>query len=215
MVFPIGDENRSDARFPFVTYLLIGANVLLFIMQLQGGNAFTKEWAFIPAEFFARPAEEAKTILSSMFLHGGWMHLIGNMVYLWTFGDNVEDDFGHLGFLLFYIIAGVGAMFAQAFFIAGSTVPHVGASGAIAGVLGAYILLHPNGKVRLLTQAGIIYVPAILAIGLWVGLQFVSFAGEFAKTTQTSGGVAYMAHIGGFVAGFILTFLFRTRMART
>jgi len=214
MVFPIGDDNHPNARFPFITYLLIGANVVLFIMQLQGGDTFTKEWAFIPSEFFARPMAEAKTIMSSMFLHGGWMHLIGNMVYLWTFGDNVEDDFGHFGFLLFYIVAGVAATFAQALFISGSTVPHVGASGAIAGVLGSYILLHPQGKVRLLTQAGIVYVPAILAIGFWIGLQFFSFAGEFATPTATSGGVAYMAHIGGFVAGFVLTFLFRSRMAR-
>jgi membrane associated rhomboid family serine protease len=146
-----------------------------------------------------------------MFLHGGWLHLIGNMAYLWTFGDNVEDNFGHLRFLFFYILAGILAMLAQAAFIPNSGLPNVGASGAIAGVLGAYVLMFPRGTVKLLTNAGIIRLPALLAIGGWIALQFVSVAGEFAKTSGSEGGVAYMAHIGGFFAGMVLALFMRTR----
>lgn len=211
MVFPIGNDDSTRRSFPFITYLLIAANVAVFLLQLQRGDAFLREYAFIPKNFADNPAANWIPLFTSMFLHGGWAHLIGNMVYLWTFGDNVEDEFGPIGFLIFYILSGIAAIFAQFAFIPGSTVPNVGASGAIAGVLGAYLLMFPRGQVRLLTQAGIVYVPALLAIGLWIGLQFVSVAGEFAKTTQTGGGVAYMAHIGGFFAGMLMALLFRPR----
>ncbi len=215
MVFPIGDDDDNRATFPFITYLLIAANVAVFFWDLNHGNALLKQYAFIPKDFFADPASNALKIFTATFLHGGWAHIIGNMVYLWTFGDNVEDNFGHIPFLLFYFVAAIAAMMAQAFYMPGSAVPTVGASGAIAGVLGAYILLFPQGRVRLLTQAGIVYVPAILAIGAWILLQFASVAGEFAKTTQSSGGVAYLAHIGGFVAGFVLALFFRSRNSST
>jgi membrane associated rhomboid family serine protease len=214
MVIPIGDDNETRRSFPFITYLLLAANIALFLLELNRGQEFIKQWAFIPKEFFANPSANAATLISSMFLHGGWAHLIGNMIYLWTFGDNVEDEFGHLPFLLFYLLAGIGAIMAQAFFNPGSNIPNLGASGAIAGVLGAYILLFPRGNVQLLTRNGIINVPAIIAIGLWVLLQFVGVGGELARSTQTGGGVAYMAHLGGFVVGFLLTFLFRSRAAR-
>jgi len=210
MVFPIGDDETGKASTPFVTYALILINIAVFGLELNEGEAFIKQWAFIPKEFFTTPVSEAPTILSSMFMHGGWMHLIGNMVYLWTFGDNVEDNFGHVPFLVFYLLSGVAAMAAQAFLIPGSSVPNLGASGAIAGVLGAYVVMFPGGRVRLLTQAGVILVPALLAIGFWIGLQLLSFAGELGKSGE-QGGVAYMAHIGGFFVGMALTLFFRDR----
>jgi membrane associated rhomboid family serine protease len=210
MVFPIGDDETGDASTPFVTYALILINIAVFGLELSQGEPFIKQWAFIPKEFFAAPVSEAATILTSMFMHGGWMHLIGNMVYLWTFGDNVEDNFGHVPFIIFYLLSGIAAMAAQAFLIPGSSVPNLGASGAIAGVLGAYVVMFPGGRVRLLTQAGIILVPSIIAIGFWIGLQLLSFAGELGKSGE-QGGVAYMAHIGGFFVGMALTLFFRNR----
>ncbi len=155
-------------------------------------------------------------ILIACSFDTGWLHLIGNMAYLWTFGDNVEDNFGHLRFFVFYIIAGIFAMFAQAAYIPNSTLPNLGASGAIAGVLGAYIVMFPRGTVKLLTNQGIVRLPALIAIGGWIALQFVSAGGELAKTHPESvGGVAYMAHIGGFFAGIILSFVFRSRQTTT
>ncbi len=211
MVFPIGTDESEHHTTPFVTYFLILANVAAFFAELNLGDAFVKQWAFTPAEFFEQPASHALTLLTSMFLHGGWLHLIGNMAYLWSFGDNVEDNFGHLRFLIFYILAGILAMLSQAAFMQHSGLPNLGASGAIAGVLGAYILLFPRGTVKLLTNAGIVRLPALIAIGGWIALQFVSAAGEFAKTADNAGGVAYVAHIGGFFAGVVLALLFRNR----
>jgi membrane associated rhomboid family serine protease len=141
-------------------------------------------------------------------MHAGWVHLGGNMLYLWIFGDNVEDRFGHGKFLIFYLLCGLAATFAQLAFNAGSNIPNLGASGAIAGVLGAYILLFPQGKVRVLQGQQVIQVSALIVIGLWIVLQFFSGIGSIANTADT-GGVAYMAHIGGFIAGLLLTFLFR------
>ncbi len=133
------------------------------------------------------------------------VHLLGNMLYLWIFGDNVEDNFGHIKFLIFYLLCGIAATFAQLVFSVGSNVPNLGASGAIAGVLGAYILMFPKGQVRVLMGRGVIPMPALVVIGLWIVLQFISGVGSIANTS----GVAYMAHIGGFLAGVVLTFLFR------
>jgi membrane associated rhomboid family serine protease len=210
MVFPVGTDESEHHTTPVVTYALILANVAIFFVELNQGDAFVKEWAFTPASFFEHPATQWETLLTSMFLHGGWLHLIGNMAYLWTFGDNVEDNFGHIPFLVFYLLAGILAMFAQAAFIPNSSLPNLGASGAIAGVLGAYIILFPGGKVKLLTNVGIVQLPALIAIGGWIALQFVNAAGELAKTSDDTGGVAYMAHIGGFFAGMALALFFRT-----
>jgi membrane associated rhomboid family serine protease len=144
-----------------------------------------------------------------MFMHAGWVHLLGNMLYLWIFGDNVEDSFGHLKFLVFYLLCGMAATMAQLVFSSTSNVPNLGASGAIAGVLGAYILLFPRGQVKVLMGRGVIPMPALVVNGLWIVLQFVSGFGSISNRAET-GGVAYMAHIGGFLAGFILTFIFRS-----
>ena len=212
MNLPIGDDNSARRTVPVVTYALIGLNLLVFFLELGGGDAFIMEWAFVPSRFLANPAGDFLTLFSSMFMHAGWVHLGGNMLYLWIFGDNVEDRFGPLVFLLFYLLCGLAATFAQLAFSLGSDVPNLGASGAIAGVLGAYLLLFPQQQVRVLMGRQVIPVPALIVIGGWIVLQFFSGFASIADTADT-GGVAYMAHIGGFIAGFGLTFLLRGRPA--
>ena len=212
-MLPIGDDNSSRRTVPFVTYGLIAVNVLFFIVELTGGDAFIEKWAFVPSRFLANPLADFLTLFTAMFMHAGWVHLGGNMLYLWIFGDNVEDRFGHVKFLIFYLICGLAATFAQLAVSSGSDVPNLGASGAIAGVLGAYILLFPQGKVRVLQGQREVQVPALIVIGMWIVLQFFVYFGSIASTAQT-GGVAYMAHIGGFVVGFLLTFLFRGNRGR-
>ena len=207
-MIPIGDDDTSRRTVPLVTYALIALNVLFFFVEQSGGDAFIGKWAFVPSRFLAHPVADGVTLLSSMFMHAGWLHLGGNMLYLWIFGDNVEDRFGPIKFTIFYLLCGLAATFAQLAFSLGSNVPNLGASGAIAGVLGAYILLFPQGRVKVLQGRQVIQVPALIVIGLWIALQLFSSIGSIADTAQT-GGVAYMAHIGGFLAGFMLTFLFR------
>ena len=210
-MFPIGDDNTQERTVPVVTYALVALNVLFFLVELSGGDQFIKDWAFVPARFSADPTSNAVTILTSMFMHGSWMHLFGNMLFLWIFGDNVEDRFGHLQFLAFYLLVGLAATFAQFILAPHSSIPNVGASGAIAGVLGAYILMFPQSRVNVLLGRQIVAMPAIIVLGFWIALQLFSGVGTIAYTDETSdvGGVAYMAHIGGFFAGFLLTFLFR------
>ena len=209
-MMPIGDDNSSRRTVPLVTYALIALNVLFFFVELSGGDAFIEKWAFIPSRFLANPLGESLTLITSMFMHVGWLHLGSNMLYLWIFGDNVEDRFGHIKFAVFYLLCGLAATFAQLAFGPGSTLPNLGASGAVAGVLGAYILLFPQGRIRVLQGQQVIQVPALIVIGLWIVLQLFSGIGSIASTAQ-AGGVAYMAHIGGFVAGLGLTFLLRGR----
>lgn len=213
MVFPVGDDNSAIRTTPVVTYGLIALNVVMFLVELNGGEAFIRQWAFIPRRFSDNPAAELPTVVSAMFMHGGWMHLLTNMLYLWIFGDNVEDEFGAGKFLFFYLLCGIAATFAQFYFSMRSNVPNVGASGAIAGVLGAYLLMFPRARVNVLLGRQIVALPAIAVLGLWIVLQVFSGVGSIARTTETAdvGGVAYMAHVGGFVAGFLLTFIFRSR----
>ena len=214
-MFPIGDDNSQRRSFPVVTYALIALNVLVFLVELSGGDQFIEKWAFIPARFSADPIGQAATIFTAMFMHGSWLHLFGNMLFLWIFGDNVEDRFGHLQFLVFYLLVGIAATFAQFAMAPHSSVPNVGASGAIAGILGAYILMFPLSRVNVLLGRQLVAMPAIVVIGLWIALQLFSEVGAIANTNETSdvGGVAYMAHVGGFLAGFLLTFLFRRAIA--
>ena len=209
-MFPIGDDNSARRTFPIVTYALIALNFLFFFAELNGGEAFIQQWAFVPRRFLANPGGDFPTLFTSMFMHAGWLHLLGNMLYLWIFGDNVEDRFGHIKFTIFYLLCGIAATFAQLAFSSGSNIPNLGASGAIAGVLGSYILLFPRSRVSVLMGRGVIPMPALAVIGLWIVLQFVSGIGSISNTAE-SGGVAYMAHIGGFIAGFVLTLLFRGR----
>jgi len=207
-MLPIGDDDTARRTVPLVTYALIALNILFFFVEQSGGDAFVGRWAFVPRRFLANPSGDVPTLFTSMFMHAGWLHLGGNMLYLWIFGDNVEDRFGHIKFTIFYLLCGLAATVAQLAFSLGSNVPNLGASGAIAGVLGAYIVLFPQGKVRVLQGQQVIQVPALIVIGIWIVLQFFSGIGSIANTAQT-GGVAYMAHIGGFLAGLVLTFLFR------
>jgi membrane associated rhomboid family serine protease len=208
LMLPIGDDDSARRTVPLVTYALIALNVLFFFVELTGGDTFIEKWAFVPTRFLANPLGDSLTLFTSMFMHAGWVHLGGNMLYLWIFGDNVEDRFGHIKFAVFYLICGLAATFAQLAFGPGSNLPNLGASGAVAGVLGAYILLFPQGRVRVMQGQQVIQVPALIVIGLWIVLQLFSGIGSIASSAQ-EGGVAYMAHIGGFVAGLALTFLLR------
>lgn len=212
-MFPIGDDDSQVRISPIVTTALIVANIFLFLIELNGGNDFIQRWSFIPSRFAEDPAANWPTIFTAMFMHGGWMHLFGNMLYLYIFGDNVEESFGHVKYLAFYVIAGLVATFAQFYFNPHSDIPNLGASGAIAGVLGAYLLLFPQARVDVLVGRAVMSMPALIVIGFWFVLQLFSGVGSIAHTDETAdaGGVAYMAHVGGFVAGLAMALLFRGR----
>lgn len=212
-MFPIDDDDSARRTVPVVTYALILLNVLFFFVELSGGEAFIQQWSVVPRRLLANPAADFPTIFTSMFMHAGWLHLGSNMLYLWIFGDNVEDGFGHVKFLLFYLVCGIAATLAQLAFSAGSDIPNLGASGAIAGVLGAYLVLFPRTQVKVMMGRGLIPMPALVVIGGWIVLQLVSGIGSISESAQT-GGVAYMAHIGGFVAGLLLTFVLRAAGTR-
>ncbi len=216
-MFPIGDQN-DHAGVAFVTITLIVMNVIAFLNEInrpeQAVQAFIFAWGVVPREFATAtdlppliPFPFWSTLLTSMFLHGGWGHLGGNMLFLWIFGDNIEHRLGHVRFVVFYLACGLAASLAHIMFNSGSSIPAVGASGAISGVLGGYLLMFPRNRVYVLTWGGVMAVPAIFMLGLWIVTQFVNGVGSIAVTNQT-GGVAYMAHIGGFVAGLILAPLF-------
>jgi len=207
-MFPIRDHNPSN-RTPFVTWALIAVNVVIFLGYYPGlsGNermlmAFFDDWALVPGEFLS--GQERHTVLTSMFLHGGWMHLIGNMLFLYIFGDNLEDLMGHVWFLAFYLASGAAAAMGQVAANPGSDIPMVGASGAIAGVMGAYLLFFPRARIDVLVLIVIIIkiftIPAWLMLGLWFALQLANGL----VIDMGGGGVAYWAHAGGFVAGVLL-----------
>mgnify|MGYP003382433146 CR=1 FL=1 len=231
-MIPIGDDNRDRRRPGRVTMLLILANIAVFIHELRLLNrddlqllTFFYRWGAIPYELTRLddlPPEiglpVVVTAFTAMFLHGGWLHLLGNMLYLWVFGDNVEDTLGHLRYLLFYLACGLGATVAQILLEPASRVPLIGASGAISGVLAAYLLLYPLRRVTVLVIILRFHVPAWLVIGMWIGLQFFNTYAMFASTSQTGAedNTAYMSHIGGFVAGIALILLLggRQRLLR-
>ena len=223
-MFPIHDDNPTRIT-PYVTYVLLVACSLVFFWQITLGDAAQQavySFGVIPSVLFATkslPAELAvlpawMTIFTSMFLHGGWMHLIGNMLYLWVFGNNVEDAMGHRRFLVFYLCCGLLAALTQAFFNPDSELPMIGASGAISGVLGAYLLLYPHARVLVVIPVFIvIYTPRIAAywvLGFWFVLQLLNTTFSASDT----GGVAYGAHLGGFIAGMLLIPLFKYRHIR-
>jgi membrane associated rhomboid family serine protease len=206
-MLPIGDDNSGRRITPIVTYVLIAINALVFFLELNNGEEFIQRWAFVPARFLADPAGDFATLFTSMFMHAGWAHLLGNMLYLWIFGDNVEDRLGHALYFAFYILCGLAATFAQMAISLGSEVANVGASGAIAGVLGAYLVMFPRGRVNVLLGRFVTPMSALIVIGFWILLQIFSQISVFTAGSQDQGGVAYMAHIGGFVAGVVLAFL--------
>jgi membrane associated rhomboid family serine protease len=207
-MFPVGDDNSQRRTFPYVTTALVVLNVLVFLLELSQGEKFITDWAFIPARFSDEPGADAVTIFTAMFMHGGWMHLIGNMLFLWIFGDNVEDRIGHVKFLIFYLLAGLAATFAQYYVSSNSAIPNVGASGAIAGVLGAYLLMFPNSRVNVLLGRQIVAMPAFAVLGLWILFQIISGVANSNQSADV-GGIAYMAHIGGFVAGLAMALVTR------
>jgi membrane associated rhomboid family serine protease len=203
-MLPIGDDNSARRTVPVVTYALIAINVLFFLVELTAGDAFIERWSVIPSQLLANPLAEFITVFTAMFMHAGWLHLGSNMLYLWIFGDNVEDRLGHAKFLVFYLLCGIAATYSQVLVSPNSNIPNLGASGAIAGVLGAYLIMFPGGRVQVMMGRGIIPMPAIVVIGFWALLQVFSSIGAM----SSEGGVAYMAHVGGFVAGLILGMLF-------
>ncbi len=213
MIFPIGDDNSSRRTLPVVTYGLIALNVLVFWIEMSQGEPFIRQWAVVPRQLVANPTDEIPTIFTSMFMHAGWVHLLGNMLFLWVFGDNVEDRLGRVKFLVFYLICGIAAILTQVALSSESNIPNLGASGAISGVLAGYLVLFPQGRVMVLMPGGTVAVPALLVIGLWIILQLVNGIGSFTQSAQT-GGVAYLAHIGGFAAGLAIAFLLTWRSPR-
>ena len=210
LVLPIGDDNSGRRTFPVVTYSLIAVNVVVFLVELAQPDpqGYLSQWGTVPAQISA--GRSLSTLVTSMFLHAGWAHLLGNMLFLFIFGDNVEDAFGHLKYLLFYLACGIAAGLAQVYLAPGSSLPGVGASGAISGVLAAYIVMFGNNPVTVLFGIFPVVVPAFLMIGVWIVLQFLSGAASLGHTQET-GGVAYGAHVGGFVCGLALTFVLRPR----
>ncbi len=206
-MFPIRDHNPSG-RTPYVVYLLMSANILVFlgywgIMDDPNAiNRFFFDWAIIPARI--ADGFRYDTLLTSMFLHGGVMHLAGNMLFLWIFGDNLEGEMGHLRFLLFYLASGLGAGLIHVVSAPGSIVPTVGASGAIAGVMGGYLLMFPKARVDILLVLVVYFrvfsIPAFVMLGVWLGMQFMGSLGS----DPDLGGVAYWAHTGGFAVGLVL-----------
>ncbi|HEV8516851.1 MAG TPA: rhomboid family intramembrane serine protease [Candidatus Limnocylindrales bacterium] len=233
-MFPIGDENEQGRGYAWVTLAIIAVNILVFVLlQLPDEDGrFTYGYSAIPREIthnvdLVEPTpvqvggqtEEIPqapgpdpiylTLLTSMFMHGGIAHIFGNMLFLWIFGDNVEHRAGPIVYLGFYLLAGIVAALAQIFVSPDSPIPTLGASGAISGVLGAYIVLFPHNRVRVIVFRFITVVPAIVAIGLWALLQFINGFGALFISDETTGGVAYMAHVGGFVAGLIAGLIFR------
>jgi membrane associated rhomboid family serine protease len=204
-MLPLGDDNSARRITPIVTYVLIAINVLVFLLELNNGDAFVQRWAFVPSRFLANPIGDSITLFTAMFMHANWLHLLSNMLYLWIFGDNVEDRLGHGLFLVFYILCGLAATFAQLAFNTASNIPNLGASGAIAGVLGAYLIMFPRGRVSVLMGRMVVPMSALIVIGIWFLLQI--FSQISTASAQAEGGVAYMAHIGGFVAGVILAYL--------
>lgn len=237
MVFPISDDNTGRIRTPYVTYTLIALNVLVFVF-LQGlgtNERFTYAFSTVPQEIRtgedvardvpvelggergtiplqATPISVYLTLLTSMFMHGSLMHLLGNMLFLWIFGDNVEDDLSHGRYTAFYLLTGAMASLSHvaSTFVLGDNpfIPSLGASGAISGVMGGYLVLHPHRRVRVLMFRMITDVPGYVAVGLWFLFQLISAFGVIGQGPQSGGGVAFMAHIGGFIAGVALVKLF-------
>ena len=224
-MIPLKDDNPTSSR-PVVTYVLIGIGGVIFLMQLGSQSYKTGQLFYsyglipsvlmghnqLPMDLYVVPAY--LTIFTSMFMHGGFMHLIGNMLYMWIFADNIEDSLGSKKFIIFYLLSGIGAATAQILMDTHSQIPMVGASGAIGGVLGAYLINHPNARVLVLIPFGffsqIIKIKALYVLGFWFVLQFINSA----MMSSQGGGVAYAAHIGGFVSGVVLILFFNKKIKR-
>lgn len=206
-MIPLQDVSRRPRRFPVVTASLIALNALAFVLELTYGEAFIDHWSVVPAEIAA--GHRLVTVLTALFLHASWSHILGNMVFLWAFGPEIEDAMNPARYLAFYLAGGVVSMAAQIVVDPGSTVPNLGASGAIAAVMGAFLVTYPRDRIRTILIIGffvrVTFVPAALLIGFWFLIQLVSFG---AITGGAEGGVAYMAHIGGVIFGAAAVRLF-------
>lgn len=215
-MFPLYDTVRSR-RFPFINLMLILINVLAFLYEIQMDPSALKEfifeWGLIPARLLSDPSTVWVTIFTSMFLHGGWFHIINNMWVLFIFGDNVEARMGGIRYLIFYFLSGVAAVFLQTYILPSSNVPMIGASGAVAGVLGAYLILFPHSRIASLVPIlfifTIIEIPAVIFLLFWFASQL--YSGLFAIQGSSGSGIAWWAHVGGFLFGIIMVFFFRTR----
>lgn len=203
-MIPLKDMDRRPARFPLVTTLIIGINILVFVLEILKGARFVDRWSFVPHQI--SEGKNLVTIWTSMFMHGGIVHILGNMVYLWAFGPEIEDQLGKTGFILFYLAGGTVAALAQTLIAPDSTIPTLGASGAIASVMGAFIISFPRDRIRTIIFFGFFFtislLPAIFLVGFWFIIQLFSEAGSIFER-RSGGGIAYMAHIGGFVFGMI------------
>ena len=221
-MIPLKDDNPTQSK-PIVTYYLIGICIVIFIIQLLSTSyrtgTFFYSYGLIPSVLLGKLQLSENmyiipsylTVITSMFVHGGFMHLIGNMLYMWIFADNIEDDLGKIKFIIFYLLCGIGAAMAQVFSDINSQIPMVGASGAIGGILGAYLINYPKSKVLVLIPFGffsqLIKIKAIYVLGFWFLLQFINSA----FSSSSGGGVAYAAHIGGFITGMILILFFNKK----
>jgi membrane associated rhomboid family serine protease len=210
-MIPLGDASRRPLRIPIITILVISANALVFLMELTGGDAFIARWSLVPAEIVA--GRNWATILTAMFMHAGLAHIFGNMLFFWVFGPEIEDVMGPLRYLTFYLLGGLAATVAQVLIDPTSTVPNLGASGAIAAVMGAFLITYPRDRIRTVLFIGwfvrVTFIPAILLVGFWFLTQLFSEVGALAQVQ--SGGVVYMAHIGGFLFGALTARLFESR----
>ena len=208
MLIPLTDASRRPTRVPVVTACIIALNALMFVLELAGGETFVKNWSLVPADIAA--GRHWITILTAMFMHGSWSHIIGNMIFLWAFGPEVEDLMGRGRYLVFYLLGGVVAALAQVAAAPDSTVPNLGASGAIAAVMGAFLVIFPQDRIRSLLVifvfVRVAYVPAVVLIGVWGLVQFLSLGAI--SQQPTGGGVAYAAHVGGFIFGTVAARLF-------
>ena len=214
-MIPLGDASRRPISYPVTTLAIIAANAFVFYLELTGGDAFINQWSLVPAHIMA--GRDLITILTSMFMHAGWVHILGNMLFLWVFGPEIEDVMGPVAYLAFYLLGGLAATVAQVAIDPRSTIPNLGASGAIAAVMGAFIVTYPRDKIRTVVFIGwfiqAAFLPAIVLIGLWFLIQLFSEVGALAEA-QGGGGVAYMAHVGGFVFGMVAARLFESRRRR-
>jgi membrane associated rhomboid family serine protease len=209
-MIPLSDADRRPLHFPLTTATVVVINVLVFALELLGGDAFITRWSVVPAQIMA--GQGWITVLTAMFMHAGVMHIAGNMLFLWVFGPEIEDVMGPLRYLLFYLLGGLVATLAQVFIAPTSTVPNLGASGAIAAVMGAFLVTYPRDRIRTVLFFGwfarVTFVPALLLAGMWFLTQVFSEVG--AITQADLGGVAYMAHVGGFLFGAVFGRLFET-----
>ena len=214
-MIPLSDASRQPRTSPVVTRTIIVLNFVLFVLELAGGEAFVRQWAVTPADIAS--GHHLITLITSMFMHAGWMHIIGNMVFLWAFGPEIEESMGRLRYLTFYLLCGIVASVAQIAMAPHSTVPNVGASGAIAGVMGAFIITYPSDRIKTLVFFGwfvrTTFIPAALLIGLWFLIQLFNQVGAIMSTSADKGGVAYAAHVGGFIFGAVFARAFERKRA--